>query len=113
MAKADASRTDVGWNTIDLMDPSGSVIVVGAGPAGASLAYLLASRGVSATLLERHRDFAREFRGEVLLPSGLKALHEIGLGDVVPSIPHVAPTAIAMYANARPVFQLPVGLLNG
>ena len=85
-----------------------SVIVVGAGPAGATLGYLLASRGVSVTLLERHRDFTREFRGEVLLPSGLEALHDMGLGDVVPSIPHIAPTAIALYANARPVFRLPV-----
>ncbi len=88
--------------------PPGSVIVVGAGPAGASLAYLLASRGVSVTLLERHRDFSREFRGEVLLPSGLEALHEMGLGDVVSSVPHIAPTAIALYANARPVFRLPM-----
>ena len=52
---------------------------------------------------------AREFRGEVLLPSGLGALHEMGLGHVVPSIPHIAPTAIiALYANARPVFHLSV-----
>ena len=60
-------------------DSSTSVIVVGAGPAGVSLAYLLASRGVSVTLLERQRDFAREFRGEVLLPSGLEALQQSGL----------------------------------
>ena len=53
-----------------------TVIVVGAGPAGVSLAYLLASRGISVTLLERHRDFSREFRGEVLLPSGLDALQQ-------------------------------------
>ena len=86
----------------------GSVIVVGGGPAGASLAYVLASRGVPVTLLERQRDFAREFRGEVLLPSGSEALYEMGLGHVVPSIPHVAPAAIALYANARPVFHLPV-----
>ena len=83
-------------------DSSTSVIVVGAGPAGVCLAYLLASRGVSVTLLERHRDFAREFRGEVLLPSGLEALHQMGLGEVVTRIPHLAPTAIELYANARP-----------
>ena len=56
------------------------VIVVGAGPAGASLAFVLADRGVEVTLLERQRDFAREFRGEVLLPSGLEALEQLGLG---------------------------------
>lgn len=83
------------------------VIVVGAGPAGASLAYLLASRGISVTLLERQQDFGREFRGEILLPSGLEALREIGLHDIVTTIPHVVPTVFELYANARPVFQVP------
>jgi 2-polyprenyl-6-methoxyphenol hydroxylase-like FAD-dependent oxidoreductase len=55
------------------------VIVVGAGPAGASLALLLAQRGVAVTLLERHTDFAREFRGELLLPGGLEALVQMGV----------------------------------
>lgn len=66
------------------------VVVVGAGPAGASLAYLLANRGVEVTLLERQRDFAREFRvaarpcpqvfrGEVLMPSGIEAFEQMGL----------------------------------
>ena len=82
------------------------VIVVGAGPAGVTLAYLLASRGVSVTLLERHRDFSRAFRGEVLLPSGLEAIQQMGLGDVVTKIPQIVPTAFEMYANARPVFRI-------
>jgi len=56
-----------------------NAIVVGAGPAGALLAYLLARRGVPVTLLERQTDFSREFRGEVLMPSGIAALHEAGL----------------------------------
>ena len=82
------------------------VIVVGAGPAGVTLAYLLASRGVSVTLFERHRDFSRAFRGEVLLPSGLEAIQQMGLGDVVTKTPHIVPTAFEMYANARPVFRI-------
>ena len=63
-----------------------SIVIVGAGPAGAYLAYLLASRGISVTLLERQKDFAREFRGEALLPSGVAVLHQIGLGNVLTSI---------------------------
>src|ERR1051325_7239125 len=55
------------------------VVVVGAGPAGAALSYLLARRGISVTLVERHTDFAREFRGEGLMPSGAAALAEMGL----------------------------------
>jgi 2-polyprenyl-6-methoxyphenol hydroxylase-like FAD-dependent oxidoreductase len=40
----------------------GRVLIVGAGPAGMALAYLLARRGVAVTVLEAHRDFARAFR---------------------------------------------------
>ena len=42
----------------------GHVVIVGAGPAGAAFAYLLARRGVEVTLLERHADFEHTFRGE-------------------------------------------------
>ena len=35
------------------------------------IAYLLANRGIAVTLVERRRDFAREFRGEILMPSGI------------------------------------------
>src|ERR1700688_1047022 len=65
-------------------------IVVGAGPAGALLAYMLARRGVPVTLLERQTDFSREFRGEVLTPSGIAAMHEAGLRpqfDALPDLP--------------------------
>ena len=55
-------------------------VIVGAGPAGAALAYLLARRGIEVTLLERARDFEREFRGEVLMPSAFDALGQMGLG---------------------------------
>jgi len=67
-----------------------SAIVVGAGPAGALLACMLARRGVPVTLLERQTDFSREFRGEVLMPSGIAAMHEAGLRaqfDALPNLP--------------------------
>ncbi len=86
----------------------GSVIVVGAGPAGASLAHVLSSRGVPVTLLERQRDFTREFRGEVLLPTGREALEQMGLDDIFKEVPQSAPTGIELYANARPVFRLAI-----
>jgi len=54
-------------------------IIVGAGPAGASLSFLLARRGIEVVLLERNTDFAREFRGEGLVPSGIDALRQMGL----------------------------------
>ena len=51
--------------------PESPVLIIGAGPAGASLAFVLASRGIAVTLIERQRDFAREFRGEGPMPSGV------------------------------------------
>ena len=87
---------------------SPSVIVVGAGPAGATLAYLLASRGIKVTLLERQRNFEREFRGEVLLPSGVEALTQMGLSRIFAEVPQVEPARIELYADGKPVFQLPI-----
>ena len=55
------------------------IAIVGAGPAGALLAYLLSSRGVDTLLIERQSDFAREFRGEILQPSGIRALEASGI----------------------------------
>jgi flavin-dependent dehydrogenase len=43
--------------------PVGRVVIVGAGPARAALADLLARRGVEVALLERHPDFERTFLG--------------------------------------------------
>ncbi|MEM1311371.1 MAG: FAD-dependent oxidoreductase, partial [Cyanobacteria bacterium P01_H01_bin.153] len=63
------------------------IIVVGAGPAGVTIAYLLATRGVPVALIEKETQFDRVFRGEGLMPSGLEALSEMGLEDCLESIP--------------------------
>ena len=42
------------------------VVIVGGGPAGMMLAWQLASSGVEVRVLERHPDFRREFRGELM-----------------------------------------------
>ena len=77
----------------------GSVAIVGAGPGGATLAYLLARNGVEVTLLERHHDFHREFRGEVLMPSGLEPFAQMGLWDAVDDVPHVKMRGAELYLN--------------
>jgi 2-polyprenyl-6-methoxyphenol hydroxylase-like FAD-dependent oxidoreductase len=56
-----------------------SCCIVGGGPAGMMLGYLLARRGVSVTVLEKHTDFLRDFRGDTVHPSTLIALQQIGL----------------------------------
>ena len=62
--------------------------VVGGGPAGMVLAFLLARGGIAVTLLEAHEDFEREFRGDTLHPSTLEIMAQIGLGDAVEKMCH-------------------------
>lgn len=77
------------------------VVIVGAGPAGATLAYLLARRGIAVTLLERHRDFSRTFRGDGLQPSGLDAFRQMGLGDKLQRLPKALIRAIELFQHGR------------
>ena len=50
--------------------------VVGGGPAGAVLALLLARKGISVKLLEMHKSFDRDFRGDTIHPSVMEILNE-------------------------------------
>src|SRR6266481_6088472 len=65
-----------------------SCCIVGGGPGGAILALLLARRGVPVTLLEQHKDFDREFRGDTIHPSVMEILDQIGLAEKLHRIPH-------------------------
>jgi len=79
----------------------GRVVIVGAGPAGATLAYLLARRGVEVALLERHHDFLRTFRGDGLQPSGIAAFDQMELGDRLRQLPRVIINMIDVYQGGR------------
>ena len=65
-----------------------SCCIVGGGPGGVMLALFLVRRGVSVTLLEMHKDFDREFRGDTVHPSVMEILDQIGLADKLLEIPH-------------------------
>jgi 2-polyprenyl-6-methoxyphenol hydroxylase-like FAD-dependent oxidoreductase len=62
--------------------------IAGGGPAGAVLALLLARAGVEVTLLEKHSDFLRDFRGDTIHPSTLQVLDELGLAEEFHRLPH-------------------------
>ncbi|MBH8556017.1 FAD-dependent monooxygenase [Nostocaceae cyanobacterium CENA357] len=66
------------------------VVIVGAGPTGATLALLFVKRGIAVKLIEASRNFRRVFRGEGLMPSGLDALEQMGLLPMLERIPHRA-----------------------
>lgn len=53
--------------------------IVGGGPAGIFLGYLLARAGVPTTILEKHKDFLRDFRGDTIHPSTMQLMEELGL----------------------------------
>lgn len=61
--------------------------VVGGGPAGVMLGLLLARAGVEVTVLEKHADFLRDFRGDTVHPSTIRLLDELGLGEGFRALP--------------------------
>ena len=82
------------------------ILIVGAGPAGAALAFLLARSGIAVVLIERERDAARVFRGEVLNPTGLDALYAMGLREQVLALPTSVIEYWLIHLNRIPVTQI-------
>jgi len=62
-------------------------VVTGGGPAGMVLGLLLARAGVEVTVLEKHADFLRDFRGDTVHPSTMRLLDELGLGKQFAALP--------------------------
>lgn len=66
----------------------GSVIIAGGGPAGMVCGLLLARAGVRVTVLEKHTDFFRDFRGDTVHPSTMTLLDDLGLGAAFDAVPY-------------------------
>src|SRR5271163_34875 len=63
-------------------------VIAGGGPAGMMLGLLLARAGVDVTVMEKHADFLRDFRGDTVHASTLRLLDELGLRTQFAKIPH-------------------------
>src|SRR5437016_8859293 len=62
--------------------------IAGGGPAGMMLGLLMARAGIEVTVLEKHADFLRDFRGDTIHPSTLEVIHELGWLDEFLKRPH-------------------------
>jgi 2-polyprenyl-6-methoxyphenol hydroxylase-like FAD-dependent oxidoreductase len=74
--------------SIDAAAVSTQCCIAGGGPAGVMLGFLLARAGVRVTVLEKHADFFRDFRGDTVHPSTLELMHELGLLDAFLKVKH-------------------------
>lgn len=72
------------------MNADAPVVIVGGGPAGMVAGLLFARAGVPVTILEKHADFLRDFRGDTVHPSTLELFNEIGLLEELLKEPHAA-----------------------
>jgi 2-polyprenyl-6-methoxyphenol hydroxylase-like FAD-dependent oxidoreductase len=71
--------------------------IVGGGPCGLMLGFLLARAGVDVVILEKHADFLRDFRGDTIHPSTLELMGELGLLDDFLELPHEKATSIGAF----------------
>lgn len=79
------------------------VVVVGCGPGGAVLSYLLARSGVDVALVERAPDFEREFRGFGYGPGVVELFDGMGLLDRVLALDHETVRRGELYLYGEPV----------
>lgn len=78
-------------------------LIAGGGPAGMVLGLLLARAGVDVTVMEKHADFLRDFRGDTVHASTLRLLDELGLGARFAQIPHRLIDTVRMEIQNQPV----------
>src|SRR5437899_9873179 len=70
------------------MDIQTGCCIVGGGPAGMMLGFLLARSGVEVMVLEKHADFLRDFRGDTIHPSTLELMYELEVLQEFRKRPH-------------------------
>ncbi|QBI53634.1 FAD-dependent oxidoreductase [Streptomonospora litoralis] len=69
------------------MSETTTCAIIGGGPAGMMLGLLLSRAGVHVTVLEKHADFLRDFRGDTVHPTTAGLLDELGLGERFAALP--------------------------
>ena len=86
------------------------LLIVGGGPAGMVAGLLFARAGVKTLVLEKHRDFLRDFRGDTVHPSTLDLFDELGLLHGLLAVPHDRVSTVGAVIGGR---QYTVGNFAG
>ena len=84
------------------------LLIAGGGPAGMVAGLLFARAGVATLVLEKHKDFLRDFRGDTVHPSTLRLFHELGLLDAFLERPHDKVRTLSAFVGGRRI--VPVDL---
>ncbi|MCV7076265.1 FAD-dependent oxidoreductase [Mycobacterium szulgai] len=77
--------------------------IIGGGPAGMVLGLLLARAGIEVTLLEKHGDFLRDFRGDTVHPTTMRLLDELGLWQRFARLPYTEVRKAKLELDGRSV----------
>lgn len=85
------------------MDLTTNCAIAGGGPAGLMLGLLLARAGVDVTVIEKHGDFLRDFRGDTIHPSTLEVIHELGLEEAFLKLPHTRAPKLSAEMGGRTI----------
>lgn len=95
------------------MPESTSCVIAGGGPAGMIAGLLLARAGVQVTVLEKHGDFLRDFRGDTVHPTTLELLDELGLIDEFNATPHSTVHGLVVHGeDGEPTKLVDISRLN-
>jgi 2-polyprenyl-6-methoxyphenol hydroxylase-like FAD-dependent oxidoreductase len=86
-----------------MRDIQTACVIAGAGPAGLMLGFLLARVGVDVTVVEKHADFLRDFRGDTIHPSTLEIMHELGIIEEFLKLPHTRAPRLSAEMGGRTV----------
>jgi 2-polyprenyl-6-methoxyphenol hydroxylase-like FAD-dependent oxidoreductase len=86
-------------------------VIAGGGPAGMVLGYLLARRGLRVTVLEKHADFLRDFRGDTVHPSTVTLLGELGLREKFLELPLTRLSSLDIVVDGRRITIVDFGTL--
>jgi 2-polyprenyl-6-methoxyphenol hydroxylase-like FAD-dependent oxidoreductase len=85
------------------------LLIIGGGPCGMMAGLLFARAGLSVRVLEKHKDFLHDFRGDTVHPSTMDILGQLGLREAFLKRPHQRLTRAELRIGGR---ELVVGDLS-